>query len=57
MGVINLKAEQREISHWLTSIGADEADHHFILDKLKTDPDAHLRYLQTARDARAKTKN
>lgn len=51
MAVINLKAEQREISEWLTSIGCHEADHHYILDRLKTNPGAHLRYLRTARKA------
>jgi len=57
MTVINYQAERREISQWLTSIGCHEIDHHYILDRLKTCPDAHLRYLQTARNARAKTKN
>lgn len=57
MGVINLKAEQREISEWLTSIGCHETDQHLILDRLKVDQEAHLRYLNNARKARAKAKH
>lgn len=57
MGVINYQAEQREIEQWLTSIGCHQADQHLILDKLKTNPEAHLRYLQTARNAHARTKH
>ena len=57
MAVINLKAEQREISEWLTSIGCHETDQHLILDRLKVDQEAHLRYLDNARKARAKAKH
>lgn len=51
--VINYRAEQREISEWLTSIGCHQADQHLIMDKLKADQEAHLRYLENARNARA----
>ena len=54
MAMINFAAEQREIGEYLTSIGIHETDHHFILDRLKTDQEAHLRYLQTARNAKPK---
>ena len=57
MAVINFQAERREISEWLTSIGCHESDQHFIMDRLKTDPTAHLRYLNNARKARAKAKH
>lgn len=54
MAIINYAAEQREIATYLTSIGIHETDHRYIIDRLKTDPAAHLRYLQTARNAKAK---
>lgn len=57
MGLINLKKERQEIAAWLTSIGCHETDQHLILDRLKTDPAAHVRYLNNARRSRAETKH
>ena len=57
MAVINFQAETDEIKQWLTANGVHTVDHHYILDKLKTDQAAHLRHLQMARNARAKTKH
>ena len=54
MSTINIAAEQREIGEYLTSIGIHQTDHHFILDRLKTDQEAHLRYLESARAAKPK---
>lgn len=54
MSIINYQAEQREIANYLTNIGIAETDHRYILDRLKTDPAAHLRYLETARTAKPK---
>ena len=54
MSTINIAAEQREISEYLSSVGIPKNDHFLILDKLKTDPAAHLRYLETARTAKPK---
>ncbi|MBL8500477.1 MAG: hypothetical protein JNL77_07855 [Nitrosomonas sp.] len=53
MGVINFKAETNEIKQWLTASGIHPVDHHYILEKLRTNPDAHLQYLKNARNARA----
>lgn len=57
MGVINYQAEMDEIKQWLTANGVHPVDHPYISDKLKTDQAAHLRHLQMARNARAKTKH
>ena len=54
MAVIKFQAETDEIKQWLTANGVHPVDHHYILDKLKTDQAAHLRHLQMARKARAK---
>ncbi|MDV6345637.1 hypothetical protein [Nitrosomonas sp. Is37] len=49
--VINVSAELREISAYLSKAGVPETDHHIILNKLTTDTDAHLRYLNQARQS------
>lgn len=54
MAMINLKSELSEISEYLSSVGVPEGDHYLILDKLKVDQEAHLRYLKSARAAKAK---
>ena len=56
MSVINLQSELNEIGAWLIKHGCHEVDHHYILDKCKTNPDIHLRYLRNARrDSRSLT--
>lgn len=58
MSVINFRSEELEIAEYLTSIGCPDADHHFILDRLRIEPEAHLRYLNNAREAaRSKMKH
>ena len=57
MAVINFQAETDEIKQWLTASGIHPVDHHYILDKLRTNSDAHLQYLKTARNARAITRH
>ena len=54
MAVINYQAELNEIAAYLAAVGISENDHYLILDKLKNDQAAHLRYLQTARAAKTK---
>jgi len=49
MAIIDIKKEQNEISLMLSKFGCEKADHHFILDRLKTNQEAHLRYLNNAR--------
>jgi len=49
MAVINLKAEQDEIKAMLGKMGVNDADYYLILDKLRTNEEAHLRYLKNAR--------
>lgn len=56
MATINYQAELNEIAAYLSVIGIAKVDHHYILDRLKTDSAAHLNYLQSARQA-AKPKN
>lgn len=49
MAVINIRAESREISAYLTKIGIDKYDHEILLRKLRIDPEAYERYLNNAR--------
>ncbi len=49
MAVINLKAEQDEIKANLSRMGIDSSDHYLIIDRLKLNEEAHLRYLDNAR--------
>ena len=49
MAVINLKAEQDEIKAMLSKMGINNSDHYLIIDRLKLDEEAHLRYLDKAR--------
>jgi len=57
MGVINLRAEQREIKDYLIALGASESDVNFFLGRLAQNQDGHLQYLRNAREARAKASN
>ena len=49
MKVINIQNELQEIGAWLSKYGCHESDHHYILNKCKTDQGAHVRYLANAR--------
>ncbi|SDX04019.1 hypothetical protein SAMN05216333_11537 [Nitrosomonas oligotropha] len=55
MAVINVQAEQREISAYLTRIGVNQCDHETLLRKMRTDPAGYQRYLDSARKAQRKS--
>lgn len=54
MGVINLRAEKREISEYLaTQLGmANESDRETLITALKRDSNSWINYLNNARKAK-----